>query len=245
MDAHVAFWILTLVAWAFLLINSFRLGLVLKYRVVFTFVFISMLCEAAMPWVAAQVGDDTRLYAIIHTGTVLIYFLLAAAVLLHIYAVCGQFALRKDWHLFAGPLLLVGLSAPMDRSFWTSASLINSAAIVVTFLGIATIVRSRRKCEVSLGWNLKMVLLAVTVPYAFQSIVFVAYLTRLPVSSEATDLWLQGSSLAAWIILAVGMMEYSPPTLIAADGSESGDTNGESGRKQTVGDLSETRDQLC
>ncbi len=246
MDAHVAIWIVTLATWAILLFNSFRLGLLPKFPLVFTLILSSMLFEASMPWLAVALDSKKGLYTSIYMVTVTINVALAAIVLLSIYSVLGKIGIRSGWHLVVVPALIFGLTLSGGSNFWTFSHFLDAAPLIVTYLGVVTMARSRRKKKtIQLGWNLKMVLLAVTVAYVFQFIVFAAYRMGLPLSYDSLILWLQGSSLAGWIILAVGMIEYSPPTPVVAGNSESGQTNGDSGRERTVGNLSETREQLC
>ncbi len=68
-----------------------------------------------------------------------------------------------------------------------------------------------------------MVLLALTLPATFYSLVLAGYLLGVNVSRESAGIWLSGVGVASWVILAVGMSEYSPPVFLnAREGEEGG-----------------------
>ncbi len=89
--------------------------------------------------------------------------------------------------------------------------LVNLGYAFLTYLGIATFLRMRTARTFDLGWNLTMVLFALTVPPTFYGLVVVGYCIGLPIPYENVALWTKLVSTAFWIILAVGMTEYSPP----------------------------------
>ncbi len=213
MGAHEWIWIVRVLAWAFLFVNAFRFRLVGRYKLVFALILVSVFFEAINPWTASALGRDSVSYAVAYLARGLLTAALTAAVLLQIYGLPKKVSLREDWHLIAIPVLLLGLVFSDPKPVWIFARILSGAGLVVTYLGLAAIMRTARSKTLNLGWNYKMVLLALTVPAVFESIVFTAYAIGLPLTYESVRLWLKGASLASWIIFAVGMVEYSPPAL--------------------------------
>ncbi len=218
MDTYTLTWIVKALVWAFLLVNALRLRLIGKYPLVFAMIFVSMFCSVSMHWLAYAIGTANMTYAAAWVTRGIVTETITAAVLLRIYFMAGKFNLRRDWHLFAVPILLVAAIFLDGRPLWIFARVISASTLVVTYLGLAAIAHTARSKKLNLGWNLKMVLLAITVPSVFEYIVNTVYFMGMPLSRETAQIWLIGTELAIWIILAIGMVEFSPPVLLIEEG---------------------------
>lgn len=211
-------WIAKAVVWAFLLMNALRNDLIRRYRLVFTMIISSMVLSVAMLLLSEQIGTGNMTYAIAWVSRSLLTAVITGGVAIQIYSIPGKISPRRDWHLVVVPIILVLLTFLDNERVWVYARVVSLTSLVVTYLGLAALVRTARCKRLDLGWNLKVVLLAVTVPSVFEYLVLTAYFMGLPLSYDSTRLWLKGASLATWIILALGMMEYSPPVLRTATG---------------------------
>lgn len=190
---------------------AWRFRLFKRYPIVFTYVFAAILLELFMNVVKFKIGTDSLGYGYLYVGRSLITISLASAVILSIFFFYRPFSIRKDWHLAVVPALLAVFILSDSRRIWFYFRLLDIGYATLTYVGVVAVIRMHRTREVILGWNLTMVLLALTLPAAIYSSVFVVYTLGLNVSKEDANLWMNGISVAAWIILAVGMTEYSPP----------------------------------
>ncbi len=239
MRAHIWIWVAMGFTWALIIVNAIRLSLIRKYPLVFCMVFASMAGGLVMYWLALEAGVSNMTYAWCWVVKELVTESLTAAVLLQIYSLPEKISFRKDWHLSVA-FGFASLAFLDERQIWLFARLCSAAKLAVTYLGIVTILRIANRRDFRLGWNLKTVLVAVTVPAVFSHLIMSSYVMGL-LSPETGEVWAAWVGLATWIILAVGMLEYSPPGLVSGYGpngaltglEDEAPSNGSIGRKAT------------
>ncbi len=242
MDAYTLTWSVKVLVWAFLLFNSFRLRLIGKYRLVFAMILVSMASSVLINWLAYRIGTANMTYAAAWVGRGILTEAITAAVLLRIYRLAGKLSIRRDWHLVAIPVVLVAAIFLDERPLWFFARVVSASNLIVTYLGLAAIARTARCRNLILGWNLKMVLMAITVPSVFEYIINTVYFMGMPLSRDAAQLWLTGTELAIWIILAMGMLEYSPPVYLDSKSSSAFEPEPEG---DSLHETSSSKENLC
>lgn len=226
-------WVLKLSAWIALFVFAVRNRLIPRYPLVFAYIFWTIGRGCLMQTAAAQLSALAYAYCYVVSSLLSIVF--AAIVVLSICFQLRPFSWRHDWHLLAAPLAIALVAFSDASEMWLPARLLNIGYAGLTYLGVAALLRMVRTRDVDLGWNLKMVLFALTVPAGLFTCAFMAYTIGLPVSYETTNLWAKGASLVFWIILAVGMMEYSPPgkVVTVASVAEEAAAGGFGGKNET------------
>ena len=212
--AHTLILIAKVFVWALLLVNSVRLRLIRKYPLVFAMILAWMASEIAMRALESLVGLSNMTYTWAWFGQSFLTGSLTLLVLMQIYSLPAKLSIRKNWRLAALASVLVGFAFFDGQQVWLPSRVVVAFNLLVAFLGVATIVRTSGGKNFRLGWNLRMVLLAVTVPSVFAQLVFNSYVIKM-LSYDVASLWVAGAGLAAWLILAVGMMEYSPPVFLS------------------------------
>ncbi len=203
------FWPIRILAWASLFVSGFRLGLASRYPLIYVYIVSSAFAQALAPVAGAFFGYDDIGYAAFYTVFSLLEVGLVSAILLKIYRLLGPVT-RSGWHLLAVPALLAGIGFLELSQGWVVFRLLEVAYACLAYLGIATMLRMVRRREVVLGWNWTMTLLALTVPLTLSSIVFVTYESGA-CSRDLMVLWLEGAGSGGWIIMALGLREFSPP----------------------------------
>lgn len=214
MGVHALIWAVRIFAWALIFFFGIRIGLLSKYRLVFVMILASMIGELLTSWLSFSIGVSNMTYAWALVVIMLVTESLTAAVLLQICSLPKRITFRGDWPLFLIPTILAGFTLLQNPEIWFFARLCSAVQLAVTCLGVATIVRTSRREHFQLGWNFKMVLVAITIPSVFGTLAFYSHLTGM-LTREAGKFWLSGAGIAGWIILAAGMIEYSPPVLIS------------------------------
>lgn len=183
-----------------------------KYKVVITYVFVRIGCDILARWSLLTFGVRSIKYTYVYVFCSTILILCALAVVLDIYRVLGAFSFKGDWYLPAGSLCIMLVGFFDQRPIWPLYRMLDILYSILTFVGGATLLRMivRRK-RVNLGWNLKLVLLALTIPASFFSLVFVTFTMGMGLSHQTASFWTQGAALASWIILVAAMYDHSPP----------------------------------
>ena len=217
------FWLVTLFQWGVVVWLGLRNGLIRRYSLVFVYVFWGIFGTGIALGIAqSRFASQSETYALLYFSEALISTSLAAVVILRIYAIIHPFSWRRDWHLALVPLFLGGLILFDPNPMRLSVKLVNAGHVTLMYFGCATLFEMRRSREVDLGWNLKMVLLAVTLPAGFFTFIFMGYTMALPIPYEGVRLWSKGVSVAYWLILAAAMIEYSPPRRLEAKRNSAG-----------------------
>lgn len=202
-----------ILAWISLLYFSLRLRLIQRYPLVFVYILVTMACSLAMP--IAKDRLEPLSYAYVYVGRTLLTTFLAGVVLLWIYRVIGPYRWRDGWRLIVISGLIGLLMLSESSHVWAPWRAVNVASGILAYLGLETLIRARRARIVTLGWNLTVVLMALTIPAAFYALVAVGYSIGLGISYEGVSLWMKVIGAAFWVLLAAGMTEYSPPGGVA------------------------------
>ncbi len=223
-EVQLFLWLIKVSAWCGFFFFSLRNRLVVRYPLVHIYVVLAIFGDVSVSSVAFWHGTSTMLYSYAYIAQSIVTAALASLVLAEIYLLLGGVTRVSYLHVMVVLTLLVIAIAVNDRNLWIYIRLLNGCYIGLAYLGLVTVIRMQsRRHEVLLGWNLKMVLFALTLPAAFFSLVFVIYTFGSGLSQHAATLWLTGVGVASWVILAVGMSEYSPPVFLnAREGEEGG-----------------------
>lgn len=231
LGSHEVIWLLKLVVWISLIATSVHLELISKYRIIFTYIFLKIFVEASSPLLAPLIGTNSTAYLYLYIGLLTFFLLLAAWILLRVYRLFGSLRLSRDWHFAAVALGIVYLAFHETNDVWVVIKSLNVGYALLAYIGLATTIRMVRSRDIDLGWNLKMVLLALSLPASLYALIFVSYTMKAPVTNETASLWMRCAGLASWIILAVGMTEYSPPRRLGELAAPGADSHGDSKRQ--------------
>lgn len=202
-------WAVKLFSWGAIAICSSKFQLPRKYPSVFSYMGAHAFLDVTITSVAFLVGTETSFYLNIYTASSLVTTVLAFLVLCQIYFVFGPFNWWRDWHLFLVPTLVFAMTLSTSKplqGIWTGSY------VVLTYLGLAASFRMVTRREIDLGWNLKMVLLAISIPSGLYTLVLLGSFTGSAVTYEVLSMWTRWVWVGSWVVLAVGMTEYSPPS---------------------------------
>lgn len=208
---------LRIILWLLLAWMARRHRLFSKYKLFFSYVAVVVFLDSAMPFVADSVGRNTYTYLYIYVALKALVSGIESVILLKIYWLFSAPSPRKDWHLVAVPIGLFMVAGADQRLAYLLVRMAPTFGMTVGYFGTVTLYRMFRSREVQLGWNLKMVLFGLTVPTTFQSIFIATYLNGFTIPIATIDVWLRGVDLMFWVVIVVGMSEYSPPR--RADGT--------------------------
>lgn len=204
-------WLLNVALWVWIFFLGRQNRLFSAYKWIYVYAALSALFSTSLMVVAATHGVSDLYYASLYVASQLSRLILPIIILLRIYFLFDSFRWRRDWHLACVPALLVTVELTQPHSGWVFFRVIYIVFAIFVYVGLCTVARRILSRRVLLGWNLTMVLLALTIPGTLQALVFGAYL--LTGDRWNTQLWNHIGTLSSWLIITVGMTEYSPPRL--------------------------------
>ncbi len=203
--------------WAWILYQGWRLQLFKHYRLIFTFVLYASLTESFTLF-AALTWPTSQFYAYWFLGTGLGSEAFCIAILVSIYFLFDRFRLARDFHLLLVPALLILFEFSGDREVWFGYRLLIVGYAIQNYVGVSALCKRLLQGQLVLGWNLSMVLLALTLTAPLYGLLITGAIADVPFLPRVY--WMKFISLSHWLIWAVGMTEYSPPQLVSTRAPE-------------------------
>ncbi len=211
-QVHYAGWLIKLCAWGWLFYQGRRNQIIRKYELVFAYAAVAALFSTLLLGVGSIVGLASPVYAHLYFWAEISGLVFTISILLKLYWLFDEVRWDRDWHLLLVPVLLCAIELLQPRDAWVYFRLIYCVYSIAIYFGLCALVRRIFSQRVILGWNMSLVLLAFTVPGVFHALAFATFLHEG--NAFAIQVWNQATAISSWVILAVGMTEYSPPRLV-------------------------------
>lgn len=182
-----------------------------RYPVVYTYIAVTLLIVGVGEVLAAKLGILSPDYLLLFAWFLLVHAAVGISVLLQIYLLRRKPSLA-DAHLLVFLALMLTRPFFWTESIWLSYRLLTGAQMLQTYLGMSAFARLFYGGRILPGWNLPMVVVAITFSSIFRSLIIAEYLFGVHALSHASSsLGMELTTIGSWVIFVFGLWHCSPP----------------------------------